>query len=458
MAAAPISGAARLWAATTAVLAFFLILTVALAFQVRDSGGVDFDATPAAEARRATVQVALTEFSITPGEIVVPAGQPVRFEIANTGTVPHDLAIEDVAASEQIAGGEATVLELDPLPAGTYRLLCTVAGHDAAGMTGTLRVVDDRDTAAVSQPGGDADDPGTGRGHADGRGHGGMSAEEMAAQHDDLSAFPADTAGQGNQPLEPELAPDGAKVFELTATELDWEVEPGVVRPALAFNGQVPGPRIDVDLGDRVRIVLRNELSVPTALHLHGLVLPNEMDGVPGLTQDSVLPGGSFTYEFTVRNAGSHMYHSHFDSANQVPSGLLGAFVVHDPADPQVDHDYVMILNDGPLGYTLNGKGFPATAPLVVAEGETVRIRYMNEGLQIHPMHLHGMPQRVIARDGYPLTTPVLEDNVLVSPGDRVDVIVDATEPGAWAWHCHILSHAEGPEGMFGMVTALIVE
>jgi FtsP/CotA-like multicopper oxidase with cupredoxin domain len=198
------------------------------------------------------------------------------------------------------------------------------------------------------------------------------------------------------------------------------------------------------------------------ALHRFGFLLvrglPVEMDGVPGLTQPSVMPGESFTYEFETRNAGSHMYHSHFDSANQVPSGLLGAFIVHDPDDPEVDHDHVMILNDGPLGYTLNGKGFPATEPLVLQQGETARIRYMNEGLQIHPMHTHGMAQQVIAKDGYPLPQPHLEDNVLVSPGDRVDVIVEPEEPGVWAWHCHILTHAEAPEGMFGMVTAIIVE
>ena len=116
-----------------------------------------------------------------------------------------------------------------------------------------------------------------------------------------------------------------------------------------------------------------------------------------------------------------------------------------------------MVLNDGPLGFTINGKGFPATEPIVANEGDLVRIRYMNEGLQIHPMHLHGMPQRVIARDGHILDQPYTEDTVLVAPGQRVDVLVEASELGAWAFHCHILTHAEGPHGMFGMVTALLV-
>jgi FtsP/CotA-like multicopper oxidase with cupredoxin domain len=170
------------------------------------------------------------------------------------------------------------------------------------------------------------------------------------------------------------------------------------------------------------------------------------------------MPEESFTYEFTIRNAGTHMYHSHFNAADQVTSGLLGAFVVHDPDEQQVDLDYTMILNDGPLGFTLNGKDFPATEPLVVDKGQTVRIRYMNEGLQIHPMHLHGIPQQVVARDGYPLSDPQMLDTVLVAPGERVDVLVDATEPGAWAFHCHILNHVEAEDGMFGMVTAMVVQ
>ena len=105
-----------------------------------------------------------------------------------------------------------------------------------------------------------------------------------------------------------------------------------------------------------------------------------------------------------------------------------------------------MILNDGPLGFTLNGKGFPATEPIVAKQGDVIRVRYMNEGLQIHPMHLHGIPQQVIAKDGYPLPDPHYEDTVLVAAGERVDVLIDATELGVWAFHCHILTHAEGPE------------
>jgi FtsP/CotA-like multicopper oxidase with cupredoxin domain len=223
----------------------------------------------------------------------------------------------------------------------------------------------------------------------------------------------------------------------------------------------VPGPQLRAEVGDRIRIILHNDLPVPTTIHSHGLFVPPDMDGVPVISQPAVMPGESFTYEYTLRNAGSHMYHSHFMAEEQVPMGLLGAFVVTDPNasdEPVADVDYTMILNDGPLGFTINGKGFPATEPIVLQQGQTIRIRYMNEGLQIHPMHLHGMPQQVIAKDGWTLPTFHLEDTVLVAPGERVDVIVTATEVGTWAFHCHVLTHAEGPDGMFGMVTAIVVQ
>ena len=131
-----------------------------------------------------------------------------------------------------------------------------------------------------------------------------------------------------------------------------------------------------------------------------------------------------------------------------------------DPSSrPAFDLEYTMVLNDGPIGgFSINGKSFPATEPIVCKKGQKVMVRYMNEGLMIHPMHLHGMPQQVIARDGFLLPQAYFADTIECSPGQRTDVIIEATEVGVWAFHCHILSHAEGPTGMFGMVTALIVE
>jgi FtsP/CotA-like multicopper oxidase with cupredoxin domain len=182
---------------------------------------------------------------------------------------------------------------------------------------------------------------------------------------------------------------------------------------------------------------------------------------VPYITQPPIKPGQTYTYEFVVPNPGSHMYHSHHNAAMQVGKGLLGAFIVEPKqkrAIENVDVDYVMILNDGYHGFTINGKGFPATEPIVVKRGQKLRIRYMNEGMMIHPMHLHGIHMTVIDKDGWPQPAPWKCDTLNIAPGERWDVIVNCNNPGTWAFHCHILTHAESEHGMFGMVTALIVQ
>jgi FtsP/CotA-like multicopper oxidase with cupredoxin domain len=286
-------------------------------------------------------------------------------------------------------------------------------------------------------------------------------AEDMDALHaKGVKAFPAKTEGLGNQRLAHTLDGD-VKVFELTCQKVQWEVEPGRRVDAWTYNGVVPGPEIRVTEGDKVRVHVTNQLEESTSVHWHGLYTPNKMDGVPFITQEPIKPGERFTYEFVAKPAGSHMYHSHHNAAVQVTMGLLGAFIVEpkDPAlRPKVDHDYPMILNDGPLGFTLNGKSFPATAPLTAKVGQKVLVRYMNEGLMIHPMHLHGMGMLVTHKDGYPLPQPFMCDTLNIAPGERYDAVIDCQEPGVWAFHCHILTHAESPGGMFGMVTALIIE
>jgi FtsP/CotA-like multicopper oxidase with cupredoxin domain len=292
----------------------------------------------------------------------------------------------------------------------------------------------------------------------------GSTADEMDAMHEaGVKAFPAPTEGLGGQPLSFTL--DGeVKVFDLVCQVVDWEVTPGKLVEAWTYNGVTPGPEIRVTEGDMVRINVTNELPQSTAVHWHGLMVPNSMDGVPFMTQPPIKPGETFTYEFPIRegNAGTHMYHSHHNAAEQVTKGLLGAFIVEpqDPASrPACDREYTMVLNDGPIGgFSINGKSFPATQPLHAKKGERVLIRYMNEGLMIHPMHLHGMPMTVIAQDGYMLPQPYVCDTLNIAPGQRFEAIVEATETGVWAFHCHILSHAESAHGMFGMVTALIVE
>jgi FtsP/CotA-like multicopper oxidase with cupredoxin domain len=288
-----------------------------------------------------------------------------------------------------------------------------------------------------------------------------VRSDEMDAMHEKgIKAFPAKTEGKGNQLFASRLV-NGVKVFDITCKVVQWEVEPGRKVEAWTYNGVVPAPQIRVTEGDRIRMIVKNELPESTAVHFHGVEMPNAMDGVPFITQPPIKPGETFTYEFVVPNAGSHMYHSHHNAAKQVGMGLLGAFVVA-PKRPRaiekVDIDYVMILNDGFHGYTLNGKGFPATEPITAKLGQKVRLRFMNEGMMIHPMHLHGMHMTVIDKDGWPQPAPWKCDTLNIAPGERWDVIVNCTNPGVWAFHCHILPHAESEHGMFGMVTALIVE
>jgi FtsP/CotA-like multicopper oxidase with cupredoxin domain len=291
----------------------------------------------------------------------------------------------------------------------------------------------------------------------------GMTADEMDAMHEaGIKAFVAGvkTQGLGNQPLQPRIE-NGVKIFELTCKQIQWEYDAGKQVEAWAYNGQVPGPEIRVTEGETVRVIVKNELTESTAVHFHGALVPNKMDGVPFITQPPIKPGQSFTYEFVARNPGSHMYHSHHNSTKQVGKGLLGAFIIDQKdksKDPAYDIESTMILNDQLGGFTINGKGFPATAPLTAKLGQKLRIRYMNEGMLIHPMHLHGLPQLVFAKDGWNLPQPFMCDTLNVAPGERWDVIVDCTEAGVWAFHCHILSHAESEHGMFGMVTALIIE
>jgi FtsP/CotA-like multicopper oxidase with cupredoxin domain len=305
-------------------------------------------------------------------------------------------------------------------------------------------------------------------------GHSAAPSAPSAADHDANASAVVErflggesaTLGATNVPLEPRLDGD-TKVFELTIDEIEHRID-ALKDPvkALGYNASWPGPLLSVTEGDKVRAIFKNNLSESTGVHFHGQRLPNAMDGVPHVTQDPIPPGGSFTYEFVARTPGSHMYHSHHNATDQVGRGLLGAFIVQPKAAADryeqqygVSQDIVWISNDTLGGFTINGRGFPATAPIVASLGDTISIRFMNEGTMMHPWHLHGMPMRVVARDGYPLGSAAFTcDTLGVNPGERWDVVVTCDEPGAWAFHCHILPHAEGMDGMYGMVTALVVQ
>ena len=300
------------------------------------------------------------------------------------------------------------------------------------------------------------------------------SASSAPADHDSNAKAAVDrflggegaTLPAGNQPIEPRL--DGnTKVFEMTIDAIEHRIDARAAPvAALGYNGTWPGPRLTVVEGDTVRAVFKNNLKESTGVHFHGQRLPNKMDGVPHITQEPIQPGDSFTYEFVARTTGSHMYHSHHNATDQVGRGLLGAFIV-EPKDPaerydrkyKATQDIVWISNDTLGGFTINGRGFPATSPIVARLGETIVIRFMNEGVMMHPWHLHGQPMRVVARDGYPLGSAAFTcDTLGVNPGERWDVVIECDEPGAWAFHCHVLPHAEGADGMYGMVTALVVK
>ncbi|HYZ91082.1 MAG TPA: multicopper oxidase domain-containing protein [Actinomycetota bacterium] len=416
-----------LWRTFVTLGVIFAVVVSMIAVLGRDNTG--------ASGAEGVLEVELSELKIEPAVLKADAGAPINIEVHNNGTTSHNLAVTGHGGTDLLVPGGETTLSLGPLPAGSYEMFCEIAGHKDGGMKGELIVGGGGPAGGASA----------------------MSSDQMDTSYlNGVKAFPAKTKGLGGRRLEPRIV-GGVKVFELTANETKWEVAPGDVRDAMAYNGQVPGPEIRVKEGERVRIVVHNELEESTSIHFHGLMVPNDQDGVPGLTEDITKPGGTHTYDFTVPNAGTNIYHSHMNGAKQIPMGLWGAFIVEGRNEPAVDQDVNMILNDGPLGFTINGKGFPATQPIVAAPGERVRIRYMNEGLQGHPMHLHGMEQLVIAKDGWALPQPYRADTIWVAPGERYDVIV-TTRPGAWAFHCHILSHAEGEQGMFGMVTALVVK
>ena len=446
-----------------------LALTTALSLVAVACSGDGGEAPSAAGGEAAAgpvaIEVMLSDFAIEPANIEVPAGSTLAFTVMNHGQSPHTFGVVvggETYETENIDVDGTTTLEVPALEAGTYDTLCTVPGHDQLGMVGTLTASDGAGGGTVAADGGAVS--------GDASSHASMTAEEMAAGHEQgVKDFLAgeETDSHGNQPMEPEM--DGrVKVYNLMVEEIQWEIAKGEFVDAMAFNGQVPGPELRVNEGDRVRFVVQNQMTEPFVLHFHGLTVPNSEDGVPYITQPPIMPGEYWTYEFTIKDPpGMYVYHSHFNSAEQVDKGLYGSIIVEPEdgdwtpvygADPAVE--YTMFVGDGTLGYNLNAKSFPATQPIVADKGDWVLIHLANDGALLHPMHLHGFHFMVVAEDGYPLSerNRYLADTIVIAPGSRFDIMVKADYPGAWAFHCHILPHAEGPGGMFGMVSALVVQ
>jgi manganese oxidase len=264
-----------------------------------------------------------------------------------------------------------------------------------------------------------------------------------------------------------ELAPrveNGIKVFTLTTSVFRWTILPEVTVDAYGFNGQVPGPTLRLREGDQVRIDVVNHLPETTTVHWHGLILPNIMDGPAHITQEPIENGDVYHYAFTVVQSGTYLYHSHDHIDRQQALGLYGALII-DPATPDsalnADHEYTLLIQewlmregltypampmDGaqPNYFTFNGKAFPATDTISMKVGETLKVRMIgsNNGF-IHPIHIHGGPFQVVARDGQTLAPDerFMADTVNIGPGQRYDVIWKALNPGKWLIHCHIGHH-----------------
>lgn len=259
----------------------------------------------------------------------------------------------------------------------------------------------------------------------------------------------------------------GVKVFHLIAEPVRREFAPGLVVECWGYNGVTPGPVIEAVEGDRVRILVTNKLPEPTSIHWHGILLPNGMDGVSGLTQPSIKPGETYQYELTLRQHGTQMYHPHADEMVQMALGMMGQFIIHPkrPVGPRVDRDFAIMLHEWfvPPGgarpdpsvmtefnlFTFNSRVFPGTAPLVVKKGQRVRIRFGNLSMNSHPIHLHGTRFLITGTDGGPIAPSAQwpETTVNVPVGTTRDIEFIAEEPGDWVLHCHKSHHTMNQMG-----------
>lgn len=229
------------------------------------------------------------------------------------------------------------------------------------------------------------------------------------------------------------------------------------------YNGDMPGPTIEINQGDRVRIILHNELPEPTTLHLHGFELPNDMDGVPYLVQKPIEPGEQFVYELTVHQEGTFFYHTH--EGMQETMGMVGLFLVYPakPYEPVVDRDFCLIAQEFQIRpntsvpdtlamewnyLTFNGRCGPLTTPLLCKLGERVRIRFVNFSvIDHHPIHLHGHTFWITGTEGgrMPESSWYPSNNVLVGVAQAREIEFIANNTGDWLMHCHMFHHMMNP-------------
>jgi FtsP/CotA-like multicopper oxidase with cupredoxin domain len=260
---------------------------------------------------------------------------------------------------------------------------------------------------------------------------------------------------------------NGVREFHLIAEEVDHEFAPGTRVKAWGYNGSTPGPTLECTEGEPVRIRLTNRLPEHTSMHWHGILLPNGMDGVGGLTQPHVQPGETWVYEFTPSHAGTFMYHPHADEMTQMALGMMGFLIVHPRVadEPRVDRDYAVLLHNWAVHpgtyrpdpsvmvdfdlWTFNSKVFPAIEPMVARRGERVRIRVANLSMWNHPIHLHGHRFVITGSDGgrRPASAWVPEVTEIVGVGQARDLEFVADNPGDWAFHCHMSHHTMNAMG-----------
>jgi hypothetical protein len=257
---------------------------------------------------------------------------------------------------------------------------------------------------------------------------------------------------------------EGFKTFHLTAEAVRREFAPGMIVNCWGYNGQTPGPTIEAVEGDRVRIYVHNKLPEATTIHWHGIILPNGMDGVTGLTQPHIAPGETFIYEFELKQHGTHMYHPHADEMLQMAMGMQGFFIIHPkeprPAELRVDRDFCIFLQEWfiPPGaatpnpmvmtdfnlFTFNSRVWPGTEPLIVRRNQRVRIRFANLSMDSHPIHFHGHVGYFTGTDGGPVPRSAWEPlaTINVPVGATRDIEFVADNPGDWPLHCHKNHHA----------------
>ena len=282
-----------------------------------------------------------------------------------------------------------------------------------------------------------------------------MDHSKMAMHKNGTAFLPVVTPDVPDLPFEMD---NGVKVFHLVAEPVKHEIIQGKVVNLWGYNGSAPGPTIQANQGDRVRIIVDNHLPEATSMHWHGFDIPFDMDGSPGLSQDAIPPGGRYSYEFTLHQEGTYFYHSHM--AMQEMLGMIGAFIMHpkEPYDPPVDKDFAIILQEYAIlpnnptpntmnmefnWLTFNGKSGPATTPLIVRLGDRVRLRLINLGMDHHPIHMHGHQFVVTGTEGgrQPKTTWGPNNTVLVGVAQARAVEFVANNPGNWMLHCHMPHH-----------------